>query len=51
MSGSRYFSESERKQFTADGCFVRRVLFAPGEIAAMLLAVEGDPLIKQHMFD
>ena len=51
MIHSPLLSKKEQEQFAADGFFIRRALFTPDEAAAMLLALEGDPLIHQHMFD
>jgi len=51
MTGSPFLSEDEHRQFDADGFFFRRALFSADEAAAMLTAVQSDPLIKQHMFD
>ena len=51
MTKSTYISDEEVERFTADGYFVRRALFSSDETAAMLAAIESDPLIKRNMFD
>lgn len=51
MTDTEFLTADERRKFDEDGFYIRRALFSPDEAAAMLAAVQSDPLVKEHMFD